>query len=847
MSDGCSDSDDEDLAFSNLDMTEVDFDNSDDHNEEHAIDEQDEKLILFEKEVLFDTAHQISASKAPSFVLSKCDSNESETSELMKMSRDFNAGKYVNVLRSKTAFHVFAGTELSTQQESLESEIDLLALLASNARQRIISYCSSLERCIEVEIIAVSALSLFLQLNYTGPSLENNLDSTAEIVTKESILEGIHPHPLFKTCLHYSEPSDNSYEEPSSNDFDQKTKKSWNIYHNRILSYLSVDGEWPCQVCENPYFLFISRIILNTLANPNRKDWTHSVDFSDVKSSPIPNENKQKQSDDILNKNDSLYKKKQDLSSQTSYETTPTEIFLEKIAKLRLVHLWNSRAIVAHQRLLQCDEPSLTLWMECKDSFERCKQLFCYDVNEENRTNAVTLSTEKSNITEDENEVDNYHNHQGVAARVMLEWGLAEHHFDRDGKGKLSFQSACEYSGVQVNVMGAYGKRTKFQIDAKAQMLVQAFSTAPILKEDKISQNDESKNFDETGSKKIKIKEKEVQHDGEEILLDRVKFENEEFNVSEGNLNVLDQAILLALCLDVKNDNPMDGLTGEQMGGYLERVLIEHDDWMVYSTGLLERAWLECERVHSRERAILQIQALVDQHTNRLTITQSTFKSVEDSAPVQDRLRNVHFLVYPPRWEVMRDLAERYAKLGIVTTAAEIFEEIELWDEVVECYTHAGKASKAEEVVRRRLQIAETPRMWVALGGLTNDPQYYEKAIEISKGKFAVAYIELGQYYLKQGDVHKASDLFKKGLDVKPLTPHVWFLLGTVCMQISDWEVALQAFSEVVQQEPEEGDAWANIAAIHMHNKDPTKAYPAIIEVKSMTFLRIEYNNPIFF
>ena len=107
---------------------------------------------------------------------------------------------------------------------------------------------------------------------------------------------------------------------------------------------------------------------------------------------------------------------------------------------------------------------------------------------------------------------------------------------------------------------------------------------------------------------------------------------------------------------------------------------------MIYSTALLERAWLECESTNRRERAIIQIQALVDQHTNRLTITQSTYKAaVEDSAPPQVRLENVHGIVYPPRGGIKKDLGERYAKMGVVSTAAEIFEEIHLWDEVRVC------------------------------------------------------------------------------------------------------------------------------------------------------------------
>jgi Tfp pilus assembly protein PilF len=51
-------------------------------------------------------------------------------------------------------------------------------------------------------------------------------------------------------------------------------------------------------------------------------------------------------------------------------------------------------------------------------------------------------------------------------------------------------------------------------------------------------------------------------------------------------------------------------------------------------------------------------------------------------------------------------------------------------------------------------------------------------------------------------------------------------------MRLEDWETALQSFTEVVEQEPEEGDAWANVAAIHMHNKNPSEAYPALNEVR---------------
>ena len=56
----------------------------------------------------------------------------------------------------------------------------------------------------------------------------------------------------------------------------------------------------------------------------------------------------------------------------------------------------------------------------------------------------------------------------------------------------------------------------------------------------------------------------------------------------------------------------------------------------------------------------------------------------------------------------------------IVPSAAEMFEENELWDEVVECYRRAGKEKKAGEVVRKRLSEAafSIHHNWVLIMGV---------------------------------------------------------------------------------------------------------------------------------
>ena len=119
------------------------------------------------------------------------------------------------------------------------------------------------------------------------------------------------------------------------------------------------------------------------------------------------------------------------------------------------------------------------------------------------------------------------------------------------------------------------------------------------------------------------------------------------------------------------------------------------------------------------------------------------------------------------------------------------------------------------------------------------------------KGKYSGAYIALGKYYSEKGDYVKAVEYFKDAVDIKPLSPNVWFNLGALSMRLEDWPTALKAFTEVVQQEPEEGDAWANVAAIHMRNKEPAEAYPALnenIEAQSVqqVFLQNLFHKGIF-
>lgn len=702
-----SDSDsDSDLGFSNLDLTGVDFDQTEDSTQ---LSDADQFALKLELETV-SSQWEDATERVPTTV--PC----GEAQVVLDLANLINSGAYVDVLESAKAQEFFGD----------DAKVDETASIPDSIRSIVFSKLDSVMSCVEMELVGIAAFNLFLQINYTGPTFDIENSETK-----------FNPHPCFKSKLKATE---EVFDSPKI------TVRKNMMYQNAVLAELASDGEWPCQVVVGPYLLLLARSIFFCLSNPSKGDWAATKEDS----------------------------------------RSVSRSFLSLVGNLKTTHIWSSRAAVAHERLFLGQEPTLTLWNEIEEVFPKC-------------VNAMKDQT-------------NY-----LQAMVLLEYGLACHHFDRPKRGKKLFLQAKGKSGLFLEVTGAEGKRTKFQQKATAQLVVRAASAV------------EGKQVQKDTEEEEKVKAQMIGFNEDVILHERVQFEEDSENQVQ-LLTILDQAILLGMCLDIKDSNPADRLTAEEMSAFLARVLCHHDDWIVYSTALLERAWLEFEGNHTKERSILQMQALADQHTDRLTITQSTKQSIEDSSPVQERIKNLHSIVYPPRWEMLRDVAERYAQIGIVTSAAEIFTEIEAWDEVVDCYRRAGKVKRAEEIVRERLEVNETPRMWTALGDITNDPSHYVKAVELSNGRFSQAHISLGKHYFDAGDLVKASTNYRNALKLRQLLPSVWFRVGTISMQLEDWDGALVAFTEVVQQHPEEAQAWANVAAVHMHNKQPLEAYPALNE-----------------
>ena len=429
-----------------------------------------------------------------------------------------------------------------------------------------------------------------------------------------------------------------------------------------------------------------------------------------------------------------------------------------------------------------------------------------------------------------------------LAGRLFLELGLLEHLFSQDKSAAEYFVRAARSTGLEYELTGALGKRTKFQQTEISQLVLLAESHLDENLQGALSQMEHSNTHNSENSlANVGAKIPETLALNDDTLLEQTEFTSSNPAGSGSRLchidpsaqpplHPLDQCILLSLCLNVRNTSPSHGLTTEQMTPYVSRVISHARNWSVHTMALLLRSRLESSRTRTVERSTFQLQALIDQMPSSDSTT-------------SERLLYIHSIPMPTRWEMEKELALRFLSLGVVKSALEIFERLEMWEDVVKCYGALEKPEKGIVIVRDLLEgrkaeaevvisrgksnaghrqvvkdVAREAKLWCLLGDLEPDNavDHYERAWTISKETSGRAMRSLGGYYFARGKFPEAIISLKRAVEINPLMTRSWFILGCACMRVEDWDSARNAFSRCVVIDEEDGESWNNLASMYL-------------------------------
>jgi len=229
------------------------------------------------------------------------------------------------------------------------------------------------------------------------------------------------------------------------------------------------------------------------------------------------------------------------------------------------------------------------------------------------------------------------------------------------------------------------------------------------------------------------------------------------------------------------------------------------------------RSMLESQKRRTVERSMMQMEKLV---------AECRTGTPQD----ESKLYLSHSVNMAPRWVNEACYGRILVLLGCTKAALEVFERIESWDDVIDCYQKLGRLEKAEDLIRKELEKHETSKLWCLLGDVTGSTIYYEKAWKFSNHRSARSQRSLGFHYLRAGQLEECIPCFQASLEISSLQSQVWFSLGCASMATGQLELAQAAFQRFVTIEPDSYEAWTNLANVFIRTNQKQKAFKALKE-----------------
>lgn len=471
-----------------------------------------------------------------------------------------------------------------------------------------------------------------------------------------------------------------------------------------------------------------------------------------------------------------------------------------------------------------------------------------------------------------------------------------------DKEARQALQAATASSGFVYALSGALGKRTRYQEKDISQLVVLAKSMqlSDANGEEKRSSEDVPAALalnDDTLLENIDFNKNDDTAESNSILPEQLRGMSPD---DQPRLKAEDHIILLTEATIRDTFSPSDALTSEEILPFAVRVINDKStNWQVYTQALLVRSRIEFHRSRTLERAILQMQAVVDQvvvdteasplPTSHATTAEqkglngeSGIPSIEvtgtngnsagataphkptsflpapkpnETASAHERLRYVNTLAAPPRWHLESELAHAWASVGSLVSATEIFKRLRLWAEVALCLaTNAasdedgdGRGSGGEEKARAIIRWRLFHRTGSSAGSKEDDADLDDADVDISSLKSSdfqgpertPAPPNAPRLFCILGDLEDNAAHYERAWEISNQRfARAQKSLGELYLRNKEWMKARDAYAAAVAVNRFSPEMWSRLGDIELrlgHFPDAAEAFQRAISSSNGT------------
>ncbi|CAB3221450.1 unnamed protein product [Arctia plantaginis] len=443
-----------------------------------------------------------------------------------------------------------------------------------------------------------------------------------------------------------------------------------------------------------------------------------------------------------------------------------------------LLHLWwYFRSKVVHQRVLE--DTSATLYSELEIIIAKLSNLL-YTIQDKPRLQIL----------------------------LCLEIAQAYLIYGRIQRVEEYLIRARDLAGLKLELTGILGKRTKFQQNSLPQLALTSELDSAV----------ERPSAEESHGNSELPPEIELQDD---VRLNKIEYAEK---ISQPDLPSLEQVLCLLTVQYIMKSQPKDAIMLEEIQPYIEAVLSQKKGaWSTRVGALLIRCKVEATHKRTVERAMLQCETIVNDKTNASATT---------------RLSYLWATGLQPSWMWRQQLADLYLSLGLVKAALEEYQKLQLWEDVIVCYTMLQLRHKAAEVIQQQIDVNPTVKLYCLLGDATDDVQYYEKAWEFSNHKSSRAQRHWGNFLFDHKKYEECIPHYEQSVKINSIQESVWLRLGYAALMSEKWELSAKAYRRYTYLQPNTFEAWNNLAKVYVQQGDKQRAYRALMEA-----LRFNYDN----